>query len=310
MIKTMEIDENLENREWELHELIETLSSELDRFEDTLGLKSVVRGITFGLTTAELELNVFVRYDQKKGKIYFRTANVNENGYSKIKIDLSSIIRDQIQTHQDIPTEKPDMSPLGSLKGIKESDILNLNKLGVFNIHHLKKLAAQSPEIRDEISNKTAINTRNISKWLEISEINEIKEIGNELLITGNDIKGMGDENVFIGGHRTDILETSEGLLRVRLPEGFTKGDVIIDSNRGLSKCMEFTRTTTTSEKPVDAISGVGAIFTKKLNENGIMTAGQLLNLSVDELSDILDSSTLRASNILECARKDIYDKI
>ncbi|MGP8337501.1 MAG: hypothetical protein ACT6FC_04630 [Methanosarcinaceae archaeon] len=310
MIKTMEIDENLENKEWELHELIETLSSELDRFEDTLGLKSIVRGITFGLTTAELELNVFVRYDPDKGKIYFRTANADETGYSKIKIDLPSLIRDQIQTHQDIPTEKPDMSPLESLKGIKESDILSLNRLGVFNVSHLKKLAAQSPEIRDEVHNKTAIDTKHISKWLKIPEINEIKEIGNELLISGDNIKGMGDENVFVGGYRTDILETSKGLLRVRLPEDVTEGDVTIVSNNGLSKCVEFTRTTTTSEKPVEAISGVGVIFTKKLNENGIMTVGQLLHLSVDELSDILDLSTLRASNILECARKDIYDKI
>ena len=51
------------NTEWQLAEMVDAITAEIDRAEDTLALKSYARGMSFSITQLSLDLQVAVRRD-------------------------------------------------------------------------------------------------------------------------------------------------------------------------------------------------------------------------------------------------------
>jgi hypothetical protein len=297
----------LPNKEWELHELIESLSAELDRFLDTVSLKSNARGITFGLTTMNLELNVFSRYDRLTGKILFRTANPGEEGASVLKLDIPSLIKDQIQTHEDGFAKKPDTRPLKDL-GIKSDLIAGLNRLGIFTVDNLKKMSV-SDEMRQVIENKTDIKKDAIVKWVKIPSIWRVNIEGNEIIILGENLQSAPDKVVMIEGKIATVTEWETNKIRARVPEGFTSGNIAVMDRTGISETIQFSKDQKIEEVSIERVSGIGDKYSAILREAGIDTDVKLLSQPVEKIAEILKVSMTKASSLFELTARRIYDK-
>jgi len=295
------------NKEWELHELIESLSAELDRFLDTVSLKSNARGITFGLTTMNLELNIFSRYDPASGKILFRTANPGEEGASVLKLDIPSLIKDQIKTHEEPVDKRPDARPLKDL-GIKTEDILKLNRLGIFTADNLMKMAV-SDEMRQIIENKTGVKKDILIKAARIPRIWRINIEGNELHILGENFEVSPDKFVMVEGKMVNVTEWAPNYIKAQIPEGMTGGDVAVIDRTGISEIVPFKLGQRSADIPIERVSGIGDKYSRMLREAGIDTDTKLLSQPVEKTASILGITKTKALNLFELTARGIYDK-
>ena len=300
--------EEYPNDEWELHELMESFSSELDRFEDTLSFKAYGRGITFGLTSLNLELHVFVRFDSKTEKWFFKSAKPGEAGASTLKLDLPSLLRDEIHTHGK-RYELYNATPVSSLPDIKKVQIFRLARLGIFTVGDLKTLSI-SPELRNVVIHRAQIDEETLAGWLKIPYIREIKPVDNELLIVGRDFLDLGYRgSVIIEGKAAEVLEWSVDLIRVKIPKGVKAGSLVVRGDQVVSNRVLFRTGADLPGRPVQMVRGIGRVFAQRLTEAGIDTVEKLLEIDPDSLSGILKASRTRVLNILEAARKGVFDK-
>lgn len=295
------------NKEWELHELIESLSAELDRFLDTVSLKSNARGITFGLTTMNLELNVFSRYDHASGKILFRTANPGEEGASVLKLDIPSLIRDQIKTHEDDFDKKPDTRPIKDL-GIKTEDIIRLNRLGIFTADNLKKMS-MSDEMRQVIENKTGIKKSTVVKWVKIPSIWRVNVEGDEIAIIGENLEAATDKIVMVEGKVANVTQWTSNFIKAKIPEGVSVGNVAVMNRTGISEALPFNKEQKIEAVPIERVSGIGDRYASLLKNAGIDTDTKLLSQPVEKIAEILGVSKTKAFSVFEVTARKSYDK-
>lgn len=295
------------NKEWELHELIESLSSELDRFLDTVSLKSNARGITFGLTTLNIELNVFSRYDPASGKMLFRTADPGEEGASVLKLDIPSLIKDQIKTHEEPVDKRPDARPLKDL-GVKPEDIIRLNRLGIFTADNLMKMAVND-EMRQIIENKTGVKKDILIKAARIPSIWRINVEGNELQILGENFEVSPDKSVMVEGKIVKVTEWAPNYIKALIPEGMTGGNVAVIDSTGISEIVPFKLEQRSADIPIERVSGIGDKYSRMLRESGIDTDTKLLSQPVEKMASILGITREKALSLFELTARGVYDK-
>lgn len=294
------------NDEWELHELVEALSAEFDHFTDTVCLKSYARGVTFGLTSADMEIRVFSRFDAKKGKILFRTAQAGEVGASLLKLTIPSLIRDQVRTHEDGFEQGPDTRPLDAI-GINENDKITLGRLGIFTVDQLKKVTVND-SMRTIISTKTGINKNIISQSFGIPSIWQVTSKEGFLEIRGENMEPTPGKTVLINGNPVDIISSSSSLIRIKDPKDVTKGTITVIDQKWVSEPVVFDRLAPQKQVPLVNISGIGPNEVKKLEAANIRTTDQLLasNDPIGKLRESLGISDIAARDIFEniCKQK------
>ena len=286
------------NQEWELHELIESLSAEFDRFQDTLHLKSYARGISFGLTTTHFELSVFARFDPKLKKWLFRTALPGESGASVVKLDIPYMLRDQVQTHDPGFDTKPDTRPITDL-GFNTAEVERLNRLGIFNVNNLQKMAVSS-EMRQSIANMTDIKPDRIAQVLDIPEVWYVLTEKDTITIIGDNLTATSGMTVLIAGQVAEIIKSEPNRLTVRLPLRVATGEVVISSRTGTSRFMHFDRNAQVETIPLKEQTGLNKQSNNKLKAAGIRTVDDLLKQPVTKLAKILGVSKAAAVTIIE----------
>ncbi|MCJ7515068.1 MAG: IPT/TIG domain-containing protein [Dehalococcoidia bacterium] len=286
------------NQEWELHELIESLSAEFDRFQDTLHLKSYARGISFGLTTTHFELSVFARYDPGLKKWLFRTALPGESGASTITLDVPPLLRDQIQTHDPGFDTKPDTRPIKELS-FNNAEIERLNRLGIFTADNIKKMASSS-EMRQAMANMTDIEPNRIAHMLAIPEAWYVLTEKDTITIIGDNLTATSGMNVLLAGQAAEIIKSEPNQLTVRLPEGITAGEVVISCPTGTSRFMRFDRNAQVEAIPLAGQTGLSKQNVNKLKAAGIRTVVDLLKQPVAKLAGTLGVSETDAITIVE----------
>ena len=295
------------NQEWELHELIESLSAEFDRFQDTLQLKSYARGISFGLTTTHFELSVFSRYDPELKKWLFRTAMPGEAGASVVKLDIPPLLKSQVQTDGPAFDTMPDTRPVKEL-GFSKAEVERLGRLGIFNIDNLKKMSTNS-EMRQMITNKTEIKPDRIAQLLNIPEIWYIMTENDTVTIIGDSLTAEPDKTVLIEGRVAEVTESSQNRLTARLPEGVVTGEIIISSHAGTSRYMAFDRNTQIETVPIKGYPAISKQHNIKLKEAGIVTVASLLTLPAARLAEILKVSKADAVRMIESVAAEARTK-
>lgn len=87
----------LRNDEWDLPELIEHLSADLDEVADTLALRSQRRDSVYSPANISIELYITSRYDAGSGRVLFRNGQPGDQGLSKLKLELAPVMREQLQ---------------------------------------------------------------------------------------------------------------------------------------------------------------------------------------------------------------------
>jgi hypothetical protein len=84
------------NQEWELSDLVQLVTTEIEQVQDALLLKSHNRRLMMAVHALNLDLQVNVRYDAQ-GKLLFRTAPQGQTGTSSLKLDFEHLLDTQVQ---------------------------------------------------------------------------------------------------------------------------------------------------------------------------------------------------------------------
>jgi hypothetical protein len=217
--KQTKSNNNLPNDEWELEEFIEQFAAELDKVQDTISLKSFARGLTFGPNAITLQVNVFPRYDSELKKVFYRTAMPGELGATMLKLEIPSLLRDQIQIHGIQFQNVPDTRPLSVLSGVTSAQIISLNQLGIFMVGDLKAMVI-TPEMRTLVSTKAGVSVEMLSKWLRLPYIRSVKQTSKGVLGINGDNFGSSEQKkrqVLLDDTSAEIIKWSDKKIQVKI---------------------------------------------------------------------------------------------
>lgn len=300
---------DLPNDEWDLQELIERFSAELDKVQDTLSLKSLARGMTFGPGVITLQLNAFLRFDARRDKILFRSAQPGEVNASTLKLELPPILRDQIQTHGIQFKEAVGACQLNFLPDVTPAETAQLNRLGIFTLSDLNAMT-MTPDMRTLVAAKAGLSFEKLSAWMEWPFIRQVRVSSTEMFVIGERFgKRETKSQVFLNNASLPVLEWSNELVRVKVPEGKRSGIVVLVTEQGGSNCYLWTSAAITRNLPASEIPGSNAASTKRLAKARINTVEELLTLDADEVAKILQKPRRQADDLLESARRCLINQ-
>jgi hypothetical protein len=158
------------NDEWELAEMIEHLSAQLDEVTDTLALRAKRRDTTHRPASVSLELYVSSRYDAENRRVLFRSSQPGEEGLSKLHLELAPAVSEQFEAQMP-DVERPrdhrliDLAMLLFL-GVHDITVLSkLVRLGIRSIADLADMARTEIE-RQVIAAKTGLPVKAIAALL------------------------------------------------------------------------------------------------------------------------------------------------
>lgn len=120
-----------------VEDFITSITTQLDRVQDSLRLKAVNRPLTYALKELHLELKVFVDMDAQ-GHVMLRAAGPNEAGASTLAMDFTTITKPMIEENT-ISLAATRSTPLDNL-GLKPEERMRLERLGVTNLAQLDRL--------------------------------------------------------------------------------------------------------------------------------------------------------------------------
>ena len=120
-----------------VEELIDSITSQLDRVQDALRMKAVNRPLTYALKDMSLELKVFVEMDAQ-GKVRFRTSGPNEAGASVVHLGFTTITKPMIE--ENTISLSATRSPTLQEAGLAPDEQLRLERMGVRNLAQLERL--------------------------------------------------------------------------------------------------------------------------------------------------------------------------
>jgi hypothetical protein len=120
-----------------VEDFIDSITTQLDRVQDALRIKSVNRPLTYALKDLSLELKVFVELDPQ-GKVRFRTSGANEPGASVVHLGFTTITKPMIE--ENTVSLASSRSPSLEEAGLGEEDRRRLERYGVHNVAQLQKL--------------------------------------------------------------------------------------------------------------------------------------------------------------------------
>jgi hypothetical protein len=120
-----------------VEDFITSITTQLDRVQDSLRIKAVNRPLTYALKELHLELKVFVDMDAQ-GHVMLRAAGPNEAGASTLAMDFTTITKPMIEENT-ISLAATRSTPLDNL-GLKPEEQRRLERLGVTNLAQLDRL--------------------------------------------------------------------------------------------------------------------------------------------------------------------------
>jgi hypothetical protein len=124
-----------------VEEFIDSITSQLDRVQDSLRIKAVNRPLTYALKDMSLELKVFVELDPQ-GKVRFRTSGPNEAGASVVQLGFTTITKPMIE--ENTVSLAASRSPSLEEAGLAPDERLRLERMGVRNVGQLERLQSSA----------------------------------------------------------------------------------------------------------------------------------------------------------------------
>lgn len=210
---------DLPNDEWQLSELIQIITAELDQAQDTLILKSQNRRLSMMVNQLNLDLQVDVRRNPE-GSLMFRTAPPGQAGATVLKLGFTPALDTQVQeTRKSITLETEEYRTLETLPNIQSSEIQKLKTVGIHSVNDLEGVT-QTPAMLTEISSKSGIGEARLRLWRELPFITQITPEsgtpGSIVVIDGGNFGAdvvevyFQDQLARIRGDRTDTRLTVE----------------------------------------------------------------------------------------------------
>ena len=231
-------------RAFPIEDVVQSLSSQLDRAQDGLALKARTgRPLTFALKDLSLDLRVFCESDAY-GRVLWRHAAPNEEAASTVRLSFTSITRSMVEENTMSLSADEDPRALDTLAGgdtLHDEDRQKLEQVGVRTVGQLRRFS-------------TGADPTSVETYLGIP----VMRLQNALLrasrpaITGNDVitrnnrrllrvRGVnlsGDDvpEVRLSGEKVDVIEASPGELLVRPLSHHVEGAIEITVGAGTAK--------------------------------------------------------------------------
>lgn len=216
-----------ENAEWQLAELVDAITAEIDKAADTLSLKSYARGMSFAIKQLDLDLEVLVRRDQA-GRVLFRTVEADQPSATVLKLNFAQVLQSQLQgTRRQF--DQADTRPLTTLQDVSEDEIVRLNAIAIYSVDDLDRYT-QTGAMLAETSRKTGIADARLRFWRRLPFLSEIKPAqgapGSSVLIEGGNFGSERDANaVFLfQGQPATIQSWSDSRITLTMPQITGKG--------------------------------------------------------------------------------------
>lgn len=227
---------DLPNAEWELSELIQLVTAELDQAQDTLILKSQNRRLSMMVNQLNLDLQVDVRHDPT-GRLLFRTSAPGQPGTTVLKLGFTPALDTQVQeTRKSVDLEVDTLQPLHTLPDIQDSEIQRLKTVGIHSVNDLHG-ATQTPAMLTEVSLKAGLDESRLRLWRQWPFITGMKPEngipGSIVVIDGGNLGFPGDlVEVYFKDRLAKVIDHTSTRLTVEMPRGVTgPGSVIARVN-------------------------------------------------------------------------------
>ena len=136
---------------WSLKSFLDSLILELDKVQDTLAVKSVVRPLTYTVKDVSLDLQIFPDFDGRS--VRFSTAKSGDTGASKISLQLGSISDRQVRETTKDPITQEDLS-IETIEEIDEETKESLERMGINSVKDLEKMKKKKIDIEKVSGNK------------------------------------------------------------------------------------------------------------------------------------------------------------
>lgn len=234
-----------ENLEWELSDLVDAIAAEIDEAQNTLSLKSHVRGLSFSIKKLSFDIEIKARRTTD-GKFRFRTINPDETGATVLRLDFAQVLQSQL-THVRKPLDHPDslsiasVSSLEFLPDISPDDIKALGMVGIHSLNDLERYPI-TPSMLAELSRKTQINEYRLRMWLQLPYIAKVSPDsgapGSTVTLSGGNFGNLPDSNlrVFFQQKPANIKDRQATHLTVEMPLGVSDtGFLIVQVNNQLT---------------------------------------------------------------------------
>lgn len=195
------------NRSWNLERFVDSFILELDRAQDTLAVKGLNRKLTYTVRDVSLDLQVFPQFDGER--VSFTTAGPNQDGSSRLTIQLGSITDRQIVEHADDPVASGEVK-IEDLEDLDEDTRHSLQAVGIRSERELNRLAERNVDVGTIVERKTGKRTdyskladmiRRSRRATAVPRIQSIDvgqgERGPEIVLTGENLALDGGDAHF-----------------------------------------------------------------------------------------------------------------
>lgn len=241
-----------ENAEWRLADLLDALAAEVDRAQDTVALKSFVRGMTVSLKGLHVDLAVSARMDSA-GRIFFRTVEPGATSGTFLKLDLEEVLQGQIEEVRK-PLDGGGL-PLAALSGISPEEIEALGRLALSTLDDLRPFSC-TPALVAELARKSSVAEPHLRSWLGLPYVSWIDPPagahGQTAVIAGGNLGTREPADlVYFQGHPAEVLAWSTSQITVRIPEGAGTGVVFALLDGAPTNTVLWTQVTPPSPAPL-----------------------------------------------------------
>jgi peptide/nickel transport system substrate-binding protein len=220
----------LPNDEWQLSELIQIITAELDQAQDTLILKSQNRRLSMMVNQLNLDLQVDVRRDPA-GHLLFRTAPPGQTGATVLKLGFTPALDTQVQeTRKSIDLETDEYRTLETLPEIQSLEIQKLKTVGIHSVNDLE-VVTQTPAMLTEIASKSGLEENRLRLWRQLPFITQIKPEsgapGSIVVIDGGNLGSVEPVEVYFQDQAAKISDRTSTRLTVEMPRNVTGSGLV-----------------------------------------------------------------------------------
>jgi peptide/nickel transport system substrate-binding protein len=219
---TSDHDRVINNTEWQLADIVDAITAEIDHAEDTLALKSYARGMSFSIRQLSLDLQVAVRRDDN-GQVKFRTAEPNSTGTTILKLDFAQLLKSQLGDDRRKLEQNIDRRPLDAI-GLTSAEIAVLNAIAIYAVDDLHRYS-QTAAMLSEVSRKTGIQDARLRQVLGLPYLEALKPDrglpGSTILLEGGNFGAMppSQASIYFQGVALEIVAWSNARIQVKIPQ-------------------------------------------------------------------------------------------
>lgn len=222
-----------------LESLLDSLTVELDRAQDTLSLKGLNRKLTYTVSQFSIDLQCFMNVNGDRVEVVM--AKPGESGASKLAIQFGSITDRQIRETTRDPVSRDDVA-IDAVQEIDDDVKQSLQRIGVRSVSDLERMERSNVDLPRIVQSKSATSGAGAVDYADLASklkalrrrrspprVMGMKIIGDgasrTLEITGTSLAVDGKHDGFpfaaLDDAELSIIDAAPDRLTLALPVGY-----------------------------------------------------------------------------------------